>query len=136
MNVTSVANNPWYTESAYQPGKDGSEPLRKQFLTLAKNLHDGDLKAAKVTMQELIAAGPNKGAGSPLLQALGKAIDSGDVKSARGAFETLLGKAAEVVQKNRAAGQDPSASAPGAASGKAIPRSDKRDSGKSLDLYA
>lgn len=135
MNVTSVGNSPWYTQSTYQPNKDGSEALRKQFLILAKNLHDGDLKAAKTTMEDLKALGPGKDAGSPMLQKLGKAIESGDVRAARGAFEMLLGKAAEAVEKNRATGLDASRQGapeplPGAA-----PRTGS-DSGKGLDLYA
>lgn len=136
MNVAAVGNNPWYTQSIYQPSKDGSEALRKQFLTLAKNLHDGDLKAAKASMEELKGMGPHKDAGSPMLQALDKAIDSGDVKAARGAFEVLLGKAAEAVEKNRKPSQDAATTAAEVPVGATSTRPVSVDSGKGLDLYA
>lgn len=136
MNVAPVGNNPWYTQSTYQPSKDGSEALRKQFLTLAKNLHDGDMKTAKASMEELKAMGPHKDAGSPMLQALDKAIESGDVKAARGAFEVLLGKAAEAVEKNRKPSQETAQAAAPASVGAPSVRPVAVDSGKGLDLYA
>lgn len=136
MNVTNVGSNPWYTQSTYQPNKDASDPLRKQFLNLAKNLHDGDMKAAKASMEELKKSNPNKDEGSPLLQALSKAIDSGDVKAARGAFETLLGKAAEAVQKNREAVPEAGTGERGVATTILVQRPASADSGKALDLYA
>jgi len=129
MSLSNVGSTPWYTQNSYQPRKGGMEDLRKQFMGLEKSLQESDLAGARKAMEELRKTAPGKDAGSDAFQALGKALDKGDIALAKTTFAQMLESGSTKTKK-------PMPSAAPLPEVATAPRPTAQNAGIGLDLYA
>lgn len=129
MSLSNVGSTPWYTQNSYQPRKGGMEDLRKQFMGLEKSLQESDLAGARKAMEELRKTAPGKDAGSDTFQALGKALDKGDLALAKTTFAQMLEAGADKTKQTQKATTAPSEAI-------VAPRPTAQNAGIGLDLYA
>jgi hypothetical protein len=90
MEISAVSNRPY----AAMQGSDGFAKAKQSFQNLGKALDAGNLTDAKKALAQLQANAPAqaKNDNNPMsakIEALNKAVDSGDLKAAQGAYSDI-----------------------------------------------
>jgi hypothetical protein len=138
MNISSVSSRP---HAALQ-GSDGFAKAKQSFQALGNALDAGNLTDAKSALAQLQANAPaqarsDKNPMSAKMEALNKAVESGDLKAAQQAYAeiktTMSQRPMGGGQRAGGAGGPPPGGAPPGGAGKTSAKSESSDSSKVYD---